>query len=232
LAGYRRGIGEQNAVTSYRDLRRGIGILGLILPVALVLGKLGLERSVSAYYYTDMRNWFVGTMWATGFFLIFYRYGKPDTVLSSIAGVLAILVSLFPTTPEELNPPAHEVVIGAFHLVFAAGFLLLLAYFCLFLFTRSDVSPPDMTRHKKLRNKIYRGCGIAITAGIVIAALLEWLTSNAFRDAWHPVFWCEAVAVIAFGIAWLIKGETLFADPPEETAARTDLSQPDGPQPA
>lgn len=216
MAGYRGGIGEQNAVTSYRDLRRGVGILGLVLPFALVIGNLGLERSISAYYYTDMRNWFVGTMWATGFFLIFYRYGKPDTVLSSVAGVLAILVSLFPTTPEELNPPAHQVVIGAFHLAFAGGFLLLLAYFCLFLFTRSDVSPQDMTRRKKLRNKIYRGCGIAMTAGVVIAALFQWLTSSAFRDAWHPVFWCEAVAVIAFGIAWLIKGETLFADPPEE----------------
>jgi hypothetical protein len=76
-----------------------------------------------------------------------------------------------------------------------------------------------MTGRKRLRNKIYRGCGIAITAGVVIAALLQWLTSNAFRDAWHPVFWCEAVAVIAFGIAWLIKGETLFADPvPVDTA--------------
>jgi hypothetical protein len=216
VAGDRRDIGEQNVVTSYRDLRRGIGILGLVLPFALVIGNLGLKPSISAYYYTDMRNWFVGTMWATGFFLIFYRYGKPDTVLSSIAGVLAILVALFPTTPEELNPPTHQVVIGDFHLVFAGGFLLLLAYFCLFLFTRSDVSPQDMTRQKKLRNKIYRGSGIAIIAGVVIAALFELLTSKAFRDDWHPVFWGEAVAVIAFGIAWLVKGETLFADRPEE----------------
>lgn len=216
MAGYSGDIGEQNALTSYRDLRRGIGILGLVLPFALVIGNHGLERSISAYYYTDMRNWFVGTMWATGFFLIFYRYGKPDTVLSSVAGVLAILVALFPTTPEELNPPTHQVVIGAFHLAFAGSFLLLLAYFCLFLFTRSDVSPPEMTSRKKLRNRIYRGCGVAIVVGVVVAALFEWLTSNAFRDAWHPVFWGEAVAVVAFGAAWLIKGETLFADRPAE----------------
>lgn len=216
MAGYGEGIDQQNAVTSYRDLRRGIGVLGLALPFALVIGDLGLEPSISAYYYTDMRNWFVGTMWATGFFLIFYRYGKPDTILSSIAGVLAILVSLFPTTPEGSNLPTHQVVIGAFHLVFAAGFLLLLAYFCLFLFTRTDASPQTMTRQKKLRNKIYHGCGIAITAGVVVAGLFQLLTSTAFRDAWHPVFWCEAVAVVAFGIAWLIKGETLFADPPGE----------------
>ncbi len=220
MAGYSGDIGNQNAVISYRDLRRGIGVLGLVLPFALVIGNLGLERSISAYYYTDMRNWFVGTMWATGFFLIFYRYGKPDTVLSSIAGVLAILVALFPTTPEELNPPKHQVVIGAFHLAFAASFLLLLAYFCLFLFTRSDVSPAEMTSRKKQRNKIYRGCGIAIVVGVVVAALFELLTSNAFRDAWHPVFWGEAVAVVAFGIAWLIKGETLFADPPAEPPSR------------
>jgi uncharacterized membrane protein len=210
---------EGDALTSYRNLRRWVGILGLALPFALVIGDLGLERSISAYYYTDMRNWFVGTMWATGFFLIFYRYGKPDTWLSSVAGVLAVLVSLFPTTPDAANLPTHRIVIGAFHLVFAGLFLLILAYFCLFLFTRSDATPDAMTRQKKQRNMIYRGCGVAITAGVIVAALFGWLSSDAFRNAWHPVFWGESVAVVAFGIAWLIKGETLFTDRPEARPA-------------
>jgi hypothetical protein len=76
-----------------------------------------------------------------------------------------------------------------------------------------------MTRQKKQRNMIYRGCGVAITAGVIVAALFGWLSSDAFRNAWHPVFWGESVAVIAFGIAWLIKGETLLTDRPEARLA-------------
>lgn len=210
---------EQDAVTSYRDLRRGIGILGIALPIALVIGYHGFRRSMSAYYYTDMRNVFVGAMWATGFFLIFYRYGKLDTILSSIAGTFAIGVALFPTTPQIPNPSRHAQVIGTFHLIFAAGFLLLLAFFCVFLFTRSDTDPQQLHREKRLRNAIYRGCGIAITAGVAAAGLFDALTSEAFRNAYHPVFWCESVAVLSFGIAWLIKGRTLFQDQPEQVPA-------------
>jgi hypothetical protein len=112
MAGLRDALFSDDVVTSYRDLRRGIGILGLSLPFALVIGHEGLAPSISAYYYTDMRNWLVGTLWAIGFFLIFYRYGRPDTLLSSIAGILAILVALLPTTPDVPHPPTHQVVIG------------------------------------------------------------------------------------------------------------------------
>ncbi len=221
MASYRGVSFFDDAVTSYRDLRKGIGILGLSLPFALVIGHGGLARSISAYYYTDMRNWLVGTLWAIGFFLIFYRYGRPDTLLSSIAGVLAILVALFPATPDVPHPPPHQVVIGAFHLVFAAAFLLMLAWFCLFLFTRSGGGPGAMTRQKRLRNTIYRVCGTTIVAAVIAAALFQFLTSRKFGDTYHPVFWSEAVAIISFGLAWLVKGETVFADPP---AAQRELA--------
>jgi hypothetical protein len=216
MIGGRGNPDEQNVVASYRGLRRGIGILGLVLPFVLAIGYMGLRDSVSAFYYTDMRNWFVGSMWATGFFLIFYRFGKLDNVLSSVAGVLAILVALFPTTPLVLHPALHQKVIGDLHLTFAAGFLLLLAFFCGFLFTKSG---PVMTDQKKLRNKIYRGSGIAITAGVIAAGLFDVLTSGSFRHSWHPVFWCESVAVVAFGVSWLIKGETLFQDKDSQVPA-------------
>ncbi len=31
-------------------------------------------------------------------------------------------------------------------------------------------------------------------------------------EAYDPVFWLEAIAIVAFGISWLIKGETLLKD--------------------
>jgi hypothetical protein len=34
-------------------------------------------------------------------------------------------------------------------------------------------------------------------------------------QAWHPNFWLESIAVIAFGIAWAVKGQALLADSAE-----------------
>src|SRR4051794_15891591 len=61
---------------SYLLMRAVIGFIGLALPVALVLGDWGLERgtllakgSLSAYFYSGMRDVFVGSLCVTGLFL-------------------------------------------------------------------------------------------------------------------------------------------------------------------
>src|SRR5215471_5273461 len=87
----------RDIVASYLFQRRGIGLIGVTLPFVLVLGydlsegHFALRGSISSYYYTDMRNVFVGSMCAIGVFLLCYRYDLLDDVLSSIAGLLAIL---------------------------------------------------------------------------------------------------------------------------------------------
>ena len=70
---------DQDAVISYRLLRMLVGIIGFALPVVAVLGKLwlngrGVESSISAYYYTHMRNYFVGSRGGPGHL----RRGFPD----------------------------------------------------------------------------------------------------------------------------------------------------------
>ncbi|MGH3264433.1 MAG: hypothetical protein ACRDNS_20835, partial [Trebonia sp.] len=60
--------GEAPALT-YFALRRAIGVIGLALPVVLlVTGCIEghLEGSISAYYYTDLRDYFTGTMCVLG----------------------------------------------------------------------------------------------------------------------------------------------------------------------
>jgi len=207
----------QETVTAYRDLRRGIGLLGLTLPWVLIIGHHGFRESISGFYYTNMRNWFVGSMCVTGVFLIFYRYQKAglDNVLSSVAGVCAILVALCPTTGT--NPTSAEQVVGVLHLCFAACFLGLLAYFCLFLFTKTNPNLPRTPR-KNIRNRIYTGCGISIIVGLAFAVLCQIPALHSFRDSANGVYWGESLAVVAFGIAWLIKGETLFRDPPASSS--------------
>jgi hypothetical protein len=66
-------LDEANYVLSYKDLRKAIGIIGIALPIGLLIGKPlvdggGTLGSISAYYYSGMRNYFVGIMCALAVF--------------------------------------------------------------------------------------------------------------------------------------------------------------------
>jgi hypothetical protein len=205
-------------VDSFLYLRRGIGIIGLALPFTLVIGhditagRLVWRQSISSYYYTDMRNILVGSLCAIGVVLFCYKYDRLDNVLSNIAGACAIAVALFPTAGE--HPSRTGRIVGGVHVAAAVLFFLLLAYFCLFLFTRSD--PPAVAprgRRKTARNRVYRVCGVIILAAVVVGWTLDSkLTPQAFREQVNPLLWCEWAAITAFGAAWLIKGRTLLRD--------------------
>ncbi|MCW2718877.1 MAG: hypothetical protein JWR81_2699 [Pseudonocardia sp.] len=201
-------------VLSYLGLRKAVGIIGITLPFVLLVGKLlvdgaGLPGSISAYYYTGMRNVLVGALFAIAVFLISYRYGPQDNRAGTLAGVMAIGVALFPTSPA--NPTAQQQTIGIVHLVCAGVFFLTLAYFSYFLFTRTDPARPP-TRRKLQRNVVYRVCGVLIVVCLVLAVLSDNLLGRALVDALNPVFWLESVAIVAFGVSWLVKGETILRD--------------------
>lgn len=207
----------QDALT-VRRLRLGVGILGVALPIvlpvgnALLVGRPILLHSISSFYYTDMRDIFVGSMCAIGVFLICYRYDRPEDVLSTIAGALAIVVALFPTTPgvpaSALTATARAV--GWVHQVCAAALFLLLAGFCFFLFTRTDPAKARVPE-RRIHNGIYRTCG-GVILGAVVLAVASAALPRPVRDTVKPLFWCEAVAVFAFGVAWLVKGAAIIRD--------------------
>jgi hypothetical protein len=85
-----------------------IGVIGVLLPIVLVggnrvvFGQSNLLPSLSGYYHSGMRNWFVGSLWAIGSGLLVYlaaRRNLADSVISFVAGLLAVGVALFPTNP-------------------------------------------------------------------------------------------------------------------------------------
>jgi hypothetical protein len=192
---------RDQAVLSYSALRRAIGLIGLLLPAVLAVGGLllggGLAGSISSYYYTPMRNVFVGALCAMGVFLLCYRFGRLDDVLGDVGGIAAIGVALFPTTPDGV--PRDTV--GVLHLAFAAVFFLTLAAFAIVLFTRSASADPD--RGKRARNVVYRVCGWLIVACLVLIVLADVLGVPG------AVFWLESAAVMSFGVAWTVKGGAL-----------------------
>jgi hypothetical protein len=200
-------------VQSYLFLRRAVGAIGLGLPVVLIVGNLlwppgMLLLSISSSYYSPLRGVFVGSMWALGVFLVSYRgYGAVDDIAGDIAGVAAVGLSLFPTTPDFGPVSGWQQVIGYLHMGFAGVFFLTLVFFCWYLFPRSGDSPP--TRRKLLRNVVYRVSGGLILLSIVLIAVVEFASVSL---SLHPMLWLETVAILAFGVAWVVKGEALLAD--------------------
>lgn len=202
-------------VLSYLGLRKAVGIIGLTLPFVLAFGRIllqgfGIEGSISCYYYTDMGNVFVGSLCAIGVFLLSCRgYDKRDAIAGRLACVFAVGVALFPTSSCSASG-SQSVAISRVHWSCAALLFLTLAYFCLALFTQTAGNP---TPQKLQRNIVYRICGYAILACILLIAVVNFLlTVNSPVQMLHPVFWLESTAVIAFGVAWLTKGEMILKD--------------------
>jgi hypothetical protein len=206
---------------AYQYLQRVVGIIAVSLPPVVALGNLAfggeMKGSISAYYYTRMGNVFVGSLCALAVFFLSYNY-KPlpgfelDHLLARFASAAAVGVALFPTTSDAANASGGEKTVAVVHLICAGTLFLLLAFFSLFLFTKSDESKP-MSDQKRRRNLVYRTCGIIITAAIVLVGVSNIVTPP---SSLHSLFWLETIAVIAFGVSWLVKGGFLgiLADPP------------------
>ncbi len=193
--------------TVYRRLRRSIGVIGIGLPVVLVAGGQlvgdGVRGSISAYYYSDLRNLFVGALCVIAVFLWFYRVERIDDRLGTIAGALALLVAFCPTAPPDPTPGQQAV--GVVHLVAAGGFFLVLAWFAWFRFPLQDPGTSP-TPGKDRRNQLYRGSAVVIVVALALAIAADRLLPRDVVDALRPVLWLETLAVWAFATSWLVKG--------------------------
>ncbi len=201
-------------VISYNTLRKAVGVLGIILPILLVLGVFILDRqhqplnSISSYAHTKMENGFVGIMCAVALFMFSYLgHDKWDNIAGHLAGIFALGIAFFPNNTAD--PLMWRNIV---HLTSALLFFTTLICFSLVLFTKTDQEL--MSAQKKNRNLVYKICGYAMIAFIVLitiymAALkgkVSWL------DKLEPVFWLESLMLLAFGISWITKGQVIYKD--------------------
>ncbi|MEM8498026.1 MAG: DUF998 domain-containing protein [Pseudomonadota bacterium] len=204
-------------VISYLSLRRIVGVIGISLPFVLAIGNLllgaeGIEKTMSAYYYTRMGDVFVGSLFAIAVFLMTYQgWDWRDNLAGDVAGISAIGVALFPVAPELETLTPTQIVCDLLHATFAAFFFFALAYFCLVLFKKFS---PDQepTAAKIKRNKVYTVCGYAIVSSVVLIGVQYALVQLDWQNELEFVFWLEALAIVAFGVSWFVKGEGILQD--------------------
>ncbi|MGW1177473.1 hypothetical protein ACWD4P_27610 [Kitasatospora sp. NPDC002543] len=186
-------------------LRLGVGLIGILLPPALPFGNwlaavvTGRSTdgfwpvSMSASYYTDTRNLFVGALCALGVFLICYRFDRRDDRWSTAAGFFALGVALCPTYSGHGSGVQRAV--GVLHLVFAGLLFVMLALFCLYSFRNSRSTQPARV------GTAYLVAGVVILAALALSVLAG---ATGVGSTWsvHPLYLGEWVATWAFGIAW------------------------------
>jgi hypothetical protein len=205
----RRTTQDSEFVISYLALRKLVGLIGLLLPFVLMVGNVVMSRtrpdSMSGYYYTPMRNIFVGALCALGVFLVAYDGGdKVDRWITNVAGFCAIGVAFCPTKPS--GPLATwQNVVGDVHVVFAASTFVALGVMAL-RFAKDGEGSQTAPRSDIIT---YRLCGIVIFACVVLAISSNFLPSAVFAS-WPVLFILEAIAVVAFGVSWIVKGTTML----------------------
>ncbi|MBL4634931.1 MAG: hypothetical protein JKY56_13750 [Kofleriaceae bacterium] len=188
-------------VFDYRALRFLLGLAALSVTWVVTFTANETLVSISSSYHTDARDCFVGLLFFVGAFLWAYNgHYRWEGRLSKLAGVAAIVVALVPGA----CPGCEKGIEASVHLAASATLFLVLAYFCLVPFRKNTKGKGGK---KRLRSGIYLACGVAILGALGIASILTWTLCSATVDEYRIVYWGEAIALHAFGIAWMTAGK-------------------------
>lgn len=206
-------------VVSYLGVRKGIGLIGLLLPI--LLGPAGwllgieIQDNMSSYYHTSLRDIFVGAMCAIGIFLLCYRgYDWIENLTANLGCVSALGVALFPLDVNS-DPLYQKSLVGYLHTLSGGVFFLTLAFYSLYHFPSSQTEKHEIEPHETERHFVYRTSGVVILLSMIAMGIyLFILPSNTKRlfNEYNFLFWMEWIAVWAFAAAWLTKGRAILAD--------------------
>lgn len=207
-----KGGEKMNVTINTKRMRIMIGILGMLLPWLVALITLSWPQSISITYYSVCAvGTFMVVLGSAGMLLINYKgYSLIDDICGTAAGIFGILICLFPMIyPSDpymvvgaFNIPSH--ISNIFHSIAAMCFFGILAFMSFFLFTRtSDKS--NMTKKKKIKNIIYRVCGI----GMIGSFLLLLLQCIPGFNCYNLVWIVEAIALFFFGLSWIVKSDAI-----------------------
>jgi len=208
---------------SYLLMRTIIGFTGITFPIVLIGGDHlldsnapGVRASLSAYYYSGMRDLFVAGLAVSGLFLITYRLFEKslNNVLSVIGGLAALGVAFFPTDRFEgstavltpLQAKLGEGVVSDVHHVSAGIFLVSLAIISFFFGVQEGRRPQQRPAGRAMLPPgfwrwFHWVCALAVLGGVAFVFLFKRQHMTG-----HELLIAEIVAIEAFGLSWFFKG--------------------------
>ena len=229
---------DESIVLSPTWIRRAIGVSGFALPIVLVIGGLlfvPVQPTLSHYYHTKMNLAFVGLFAAVGLFMCAYRgYNSLERSAGFVVLVTSFMIGIFaPSDGSSSNwsgdAPIPQSIVGG-HIHFA-GTLLFFLLFWFFVWSFGEPRGGRLkllekkgyvrTLEKEKRDKWYVVCfWIMFGLGVIVIFDLAFLKSG-----WPVVLIGEWLTMWAFSLAWIIKGQWLFADK-EDGQVREQTGEP------
>ena len=188
-------------VFDYRALRLLVGLIAFALPFVVSLLSSSQLSSISASYHTEARDAFVGMLFVVSAFLWAYNgHSSKEAWASKVASLAAILVAIFPTSCDSCETDIKSII----HYGAAVILFVILAYFCFVPFRKNTKGKGGK---KGRRSKIYFICGWIIVGCLLGLGLMELIVSDETLKAFKITYWGEAIALGAFGVAWIVAGK-------------------------
>lgn len=185
----------------YRALRLLMGFIALAPPFVVSLLSSTPLSSISASYYTEARDAFVGMLFVVSAFLWADKgHSLREAYASKIASLEAVFVAIFPTSCDVCQTEIESII----HYVAAVSLFAMLAYFCFGPFRKNTKGQGGK---KGRRSKIYFTCGWIMVGCMLIVGVLELTISDETIKALSITYWAEAIALGAFGVAWILAGK-------------------------
>jgi hypothetical protein len=180
-----------------------MGLIAFSLPFVVTIIATSPLASISASYYSEARDAFVGMLFIVGAFLWAYNgHTTKQALASKIAALAALLVALCPTACDG----CASTLVSYIHYTSAATLFALLAYFCLGPFREKT---KGQTGKKGQRGRIYFICGWTMVLCLIAVALANFLLPEATVKSYKITWWAEAIAMVAFGTAWIVAGKVI-----------------------
>jgi quinol-cytochrome oxidoreductase complex cytochrome b subunit len=194
---------QQTLVFDYRTLRLLVGLVAFTLPVLVKLLSSTPISSVSASYYTEARDVFVGSLFVIGALMWAYNgHTHREKWVSKIASIAAIIVAIFPTTCNLCEIDLKSVI----HYIAAIVLFSTIAYFCLGPFRKNTKGHKGK---KGRRATIYLVCGWIIIGCMLGTGIAKLTLPVELQKSLAITFVAEFVALWAFGVAWIVAGKVI-----------------------
>lgn len=233
------GLGRRTGVSpdAHRSIVIGVGAVGLALPIVVILGEIWLDGaafvrgSISAYYHSGMRDFFVGSLCVVGFLLITFRHSRDKAAqfwISLVAGVAVLGVGLLPTARKGLGEvdydfpfsvqfadgkadcaplPSPTPACSAIQSEFGEANVAIWHFVCAIVFIASLAALcVAFARESETKALHYLCAGAIAIAFVWIGVGIRYDDPVRFGVGLTHLYFGEALSVVAFSVSWLVKG--------------------------
>ena len=190
-------------VFDYRALRLSLGIIAFALPIVVSLVARVELPSISASYHSAARDVFVGLLFIVVSFLWAYNgHTLTEARLSKLAAIGALVTALSPTACNTCVVDWRSNL----HYIGAASLFLILTYFCYGPFQERTKGQGGK---RERRSRIYLASGTVMLLCIITMGLAKFTLPTETVQTLRLTYWAEAIALWAFGVAWITSGKVL-----------------------